>query len=97
MAGRQVRRKEPHAEDRELLPSGATVSDVVAVYGACTLDKAALHLSVSRERIRQIEGKAIKKLAKRLRLAGLSLADMLPAARGPGIAEQLEEAHQPWA
>lgn len=47
-------------------------------HGGATLDVVAKELGVSRERVRQIETQALRKLRSWLRWYGLTLDDLLP-------------------
>jgi DNA-directed RNA polymerase sigma subunit (sigma70/sigma32) len=60
--------------------------------GGMTLEQIAQIFGVSRERIRQIEKKALKKLRVALEQEGMSFADLVPAMRGErGCAESGED------
>ena len=48
-----------------------------SVYSACTLHEVADMLGLTRERVRQIEAKALAKIRKRLREQGLTTSDLL--------------------
>jgi DNA-directed RNA polymerase sigma subunit (sigma70/sigma32) len=60
--------------------------------GGMTLEQIAQIFGVSRERIRQIEKKALRKLRLALEQEGMSFADLVPSMRGErGCAESGED------
>lgn len=77
-------------ECRYMLPSGVCSLVVLDVMGKRTLGQIGAHFDITRERVRQIEAGAIRKLKRHHRLLGRWSALGLPTS-GVSIAEQFEE------
>lgn len=78
-------------ECRYMLPSGICSLVVVDVMGPRTLGQIGAHFDITRERVRQIETAALRKLARNAKLQGKrSPLDGFPTS-GISLAEQFEE------
>lgn len=74
-----------------MLPSGLCSLVVIDLMGPRTLDAVGAHFNLTRERVRQIETAALRKLARNAKLQGKwSPLAGLPTS-GISIAEQFEE------
>lgn len=78
-------------ECRYMLPSGVCSLVVLDIMGKRTLSQIGAHFNLTRERVRQIEAGAIRKLTRVVKLQGKqSRLDGLPTS-GVSVAEQFEE------
>lgn len=76
-----------NAPDREVWELEETCALDVADRDGETLERVGALMNVTRERVRQLEDRALAKLAAGLARAGLTLADLVPTARGARLAD----------